>query len=296
MKILFNKKFLQHNADSQAEGAYRIKDFDDIEDTTVNGEKWIKLVHPEEYRYQIKHACLANEVVAEVQLTKISYEDACLAVGLTVQASKNGDFAVVRPPGHHAGRETAAGFCLFNNIAIAAQKLVNKGKKVFLLDIDGHHGNGTQDIFYNSKDVLYCSIHQEGAYPYTGFVIETGKGEGFGYNLNFPIEAGKGDKEFLDRIDKAIKSAKEFKPDVIGVSVGLDGYEKDRLLGLKYTRHAFYECAYRLKKSFRKTPVFAVLEGGYHYEIRELVDCFIEGIDNGSKPPKIKYNEEMSLG
>lgn len=296
MKILFNKKFLRHNLDSDYEGAYRLEKFMDIEDTTYNGEKWINLIHSKEYQYTIKQACLSNEVKVEVQLNKLSYESAILAVGLTVLAAEQGDFAVVRPPGHHASRETTAGFCLFNNIAIATQKLVNEGKKVFLLDIDGHHGNGTQDIFYNSKDVLYCSIHQEGTYPYTGFPIETGKGEGFGYTINFPIEAGKGDKEFLERIDKAIIKAKEFKPDVIGVSVGLDGYEKDRLLELKYTRHAFYECAYRLKKSFRKTPVFAVLEGGYHYEIRELVNRFIEGIDNGSKPPKIKYNEEMSLG
>ena len=89
---------------------------------------------------------------------------------------------------------------------------------------------------------------------------------------------------------------KAIKPDIVGVSAGFDGYIEDRLLGLKYTRHAFYECAYRLKKSFRKTPVFAVLEGGYHYEIRELVNCFIEGIDNGSKPPKIKFSEDMAIG
>jgi acetoin utilization deacetylase AcuC-like enzyme len=296
MKILFNKKFLLHNADCQAEGAYRIKDFTDINDTNVDGEQWIKLVHPENYRYLIKQACFNNEFIAEVQLSQISYEDACLAVGLTVEASKRGDFAVVRPPGHHAGKETAAGLCLFNNIAIAAQKLVNEGKRVFLLDIDAHHGNGTQDIFYDCKDVLFCSIHQENVYPYTGFVIETGKGKGLGFTYNFPLEAGKGDKDFLDRVEKAIQIAKQFKPDVIGVSAGFDAYENDILMGLKYTKHAYYECAFKLRKAFKKQTIFAVLEGGYHNEIRLLVDAFIEGIENGSKPPRLRFNEDMAIG
>jgi acetoin utilization deacetylase AcuC-like enzyme len=144
--------------------------------------------------------------------------------------------------------------------------------------------------------VLFCSIHQESVYPHTGFVIETGKGKGHGFNYNFPMEAGMGDKEFLDKVDKAIQVAKQFNPDVIAVSAGFDGYEHDMLMGLKYTKHAYYECAYKLKKAFRKTPVFAVLEGGYHNEIRDLVDTFIEGIENGSKPPRLKFNEDMAIG
>ncbi len=91
-------------------------------------------------------------------------------------AAEQGDFAVVRPPGHHAKQERADGFCLFNNIAIAAQKLVNEGKKVFILDIDGHHGDGTQEIFYHSDQVLFCSIHQQYTYPGTGEANETGAG------------------------------------------------------------------------------------------------------------------------
>ena len=296
MKILFHKKFLEHNIDSEAEGAYRINDFQDIEDTTIDGEKWISLVHPEVYQNAIKAACDNHEVVAEVGLTPESYEAACLAVGLAVKASETGDFAVIRPPGHHASFERAAGFCFFNNIAIATQKLVNEGKKVFILDIDGHHGDGTQSIFYASDQVLFCSIHQEYTYPYSGSVIETGSGKGQGFTYNFPLMAGKGDKEFLDRIDKIIVEAGKFDPDVIGVSVGFDGYVKDNLLQLNYSKQAYYECAYRLKKNFRKIPVFAVLEGGYHLDIRELVDVFVEGINKGGKPPRVKYNEDMAIG
>lgn len=296
MKILFNKKFLEHNVDSEAEGAYRINEFTDIEDTSVDGEKWISLVHPENYREGIKEACLNRDVIAEVQLTPESYEAAKLAVGLVVTAAEKGDFAAIRPPGHHAGVESPAGFCLFNNIAIAAQKFVNEGKKVFLLDIDGHHGNGTQDIFYDNNKVLFCSLHQEYAYPFSGFPIETGKGEGVGYTLNFPLISGKGDKDFLDRIDKAIVAAREFKPDIIGVSAGFDAYEKDKLLQLNVSQRAYYECAYRLKKAFRNVPIFAVLEGGYHFDLRQLVDSFVEGINKGGRPPKMKYNEDMAIG
>jgi len=296
MKILFNKLFFEHNTKSEAEGSYRINEFRDIEDTYAEGEKWLSLVHPVEYIEKIKKACFNNEVLAEVELTPKSWEAACLSVGLAVKATENGDFAAVRPPGHHAGFERPAGFCLFNNIAIASQKLVNEGKKVFILDIDGHHGDGTQAIFYESNKVFYCSMHQEYAYPFTGFPTETGAGKGAGHTLNFPLMSGRGDKDLLDRIDKAIISAREFQPDIIGVSVGFDGYEKDRLLQLKYTLRGYYESAFRLKKNFRKIPVFAVLEGGYHYDIRQLTDAFIEGINNGNKPPRMKYNEDMAIG
>ena len=296
MKILFNKKFLEHNVDSEAEGAYRINEFVNIQDTIADGEEYITLVHPEKYRESIKQACNNRDVVAEVQLTPESYEAACLAVGLAVKAAEDGDFAAIRPPGHHAGVETPAGFCLFNNLAIAAQKFVNDGKKVFLLDIDGHHGNGTQDIFYESNQVLFCSLHQEYAYPFSGFPIETGKGEGVGFTLNFPIMSGKGDKDFLERIDKAISAARKFQPDIIGVSAGFDAYEKDSLLQLNVTQRAYYECAFRLKKAFRRVPIFAVLEGGYHYDLRQLVDSFAEGINKGGRPPKMKYNEDMAIG
>lgn len=296
MKFLFNKQFLKHNPDCPGEGAYRIKDFVDIPDTTVNGEQWIKLVHSQEYIDLIKQACADNKHLAEVRLSDESYKAACTAVGLTVKASETGDFAIVRPPGHHAGREKTHGLCLFNNIAIATQKLVNEGKRVFILDIDGHHGDGTQDIFYDNDQVLFASIHQDYAFPYTGSVLETGTGEGEGYNLNMPLISGSGDKEFFKKYDKILNAARDFFPDVIGVSVGFDGYAVDDVLQLNYSDRLYYELAYRLKKAFRYTLTFAVLEGGYHNEIRRLADSFIEGITKGGKPPKVRYNEDMAIG
>ncbi len=188
MNILFNTKFLKHNEQSTEEGPYRIDQFPDkYKNTDADGEEFITLVHTDNHKKQIYDACMNRHTAAEVELTPSSYEAAISAIGLTIKASEQGDFAVVRPPGHHAGIERAAGFCLFNNIAIAAQKLVNEGKKVFILDIDGHHGDGTQSIFYNSDKVLYCSVHQLYAYPFSGFPIEKGKYQGEGFTLNLPM-------------------------------------------------------------------------------------------------------------
>ena len=295
MKVLFNKKFLNHNVSSDAEGAYRIAEFPEhFEDVDNNGEEFITLVHTDEYAQFIKDACLNNEIAAEVQLTPDSYEAAISAVGLAVQAARDGDFAVIRPPGHHAGRERAAGFCLFNNIAIASQMLVNEGKKVFIFDFDGHHGDGTQAIFYKTDKVFYASTHQMYAYPNTGFADETGEGQGKGFTLNLPLISGSGDKEFFAALDKAIAAAREFKPDVVGISAGFDAYEKDRILQLKFSLKAFYESGLRLRRAFPN--IFAVLEGGYHHEIKQCVETFVDGVNVGARPRKSLYDENMSFG
>jgi acetoin utilization deacetylase AcuC-like enzyme len=295
MKVLFNKKFLDHNIHSEAEGAYRLMDFPKyFEDVDANGEEYITLVHSEEYKAKIKEACRKGETLAEVHLNPSSYRAAMSAIGLAVQASAQGDFAVIRPPGHHSGRERAAGFCLFNNMAIAVQKLVNEGKRVFIFDFDGHHGDGTQSIFYDSDKVFYASTHQAFAFPFTGFPNEKGAGPGEGFTMNIPLIAGNGDKEFLAALDKIIFEAQKFKPDIVGVSAGFDAYHKDKLLGLKMTLKGYYECGFRLRRAFPK--LFAVLEGGYHYEIKECIDTFIDGIHVGSRPLRDRFDHEMSVG
>ena len=167
-------------------------------------------------------------------------------------------------------------------------------KKVFIFDFDSHHGDGTQSVFYETDKVLYCSIHQHYAFPFSGFPEETGQGEGLGYTVNFPLIAGSGDKEFLDAVDKGIIRGQEFKPDVVAVSAGFDGYYKDRMLGLQVTQKGYYECGFRLGRAFGN--IFAVLEGGYHNDLKECVERFIEGIHKGSLPPALKWDTEMSIG
>jgi acetoin utilization deacetylase AcuC-like enzyme len=279
MKVLFNSKFLQHNSDSLVEGRYRIAGFtSSVEEVDNNGEEFITLVHSESYLSMVHDACMNHQVLAEVYLSPESYQAAISAVGLAVMAAQGNDFAVVRPPGHHAKTERADGFCLFNNIAIAAQKLVQEGKKVFILDIDGHHGDGTQEIFYRSDKVLFCSIHQQYVYPGTGGQHETGAGEGLGYTMNFPLSEGSGDRELLEAVDAAIQRAGDFHPDVVGVSAGFDGYKEDKLLGLNYTLEGYLRCGKKLRQSF--DHIFAVLEGGYHHDIKKCTEHFIRGINN----------------
>jgi acetoin utilization deacetylase AcuC-like enzyme len=294
MKILFNKTFLDHNIGSIYEGDYRLDGFKSLTDTFTDGEPFLDLVHTKEYIESIKNSCLNCESIAEAKLSPTSYHAACVAVGLSLKAAEGMDFAVIRPPGHHASSDKASGFCLFNNVAIAAQKLANEGKKVFIFDIDGHHGNGTQRIFYQSKQVFYCSIHQQNSYPYTGTFLEFGAGEGIGFTLNIPIPENSGEKEFLNAVNKAIHAGLKFQPDVVAVSAGFDGYRKDRLLNLNYSLHAFYECGFQLSKAFKN--IFGVLEGGYHEDLKECIETFVDGINKGALPSKIKWNPDLSIG
>ncbi len=294
MRLLFNKQFLLHNVNCAFEGAYRVKNFSDVEDTCFDGEEFLSLIHSEKYIDKIRHACNNNTQLAEIRLNKDSWKAAMLSIGLTVLASEQNDFAVVRPPGHHAGIHKAEGFCLFNNIAIAAQRLVNQGKKVFIFDFDAHHGNGTQEIFYKSNKVFYSSIHQIYTYPMTGWAEENGEGEGKGFTLNIPLVPGSGDKDFWNVFEKIIMAAIDFKPDIVGVSAGFDGYRKDKMLSLNYSLKLFYEIGFKLKRTF--SNVFGTLEGGYHEFTRTCVDHFVEGVNKGGRPPKIKWNEDMAIG
>lgn len=294
MKILFNKTFLDHNIGSSYEGDYRLQDFAGYPDVKADGEPYLGLVHTPEYIDNIRDCCFNEKAIAEIKLSPMSYKASCLGVGLSVKAAEQGDFAVVRPPGHHAHQDRASGFCLFNNIAIAAKLLANQGMKVFILDIDGHHGDGTQSIFYESNQVFYCSIHQQNTYPYTGTFMEIGKSEGTGFTLNIPIPENSGEKDFLKAVEKSIEAGLKFDPDVVAVSAGFDGYRKDRLLMLNYSLHAFYETGYLLSKNFKK--VFGVLEGGYHTDLKECVEMFVNGVNIGARPSNIKWNHELSIG
>ena len=296
MRILFNKKSLEHNIGSEQEGEYRIHGFSKYHNDVdpEYGLELVKLVHPQEYIDKVKNACFNNEKIAEIQLTPASWDAALISVALTMKAAQEGRFAVVRPPGHHAGKSCSMGFCLFNNIAIAAQKLANEGKKVFILDIDAHHGNGTQDIFYEDDRVYYCSIHQSFSWPNTGSPFERGSGAGLGYTLNLQLMLGCGDKPFMEAIDKAIEAGQKFNPDIVGISAGFDAYYKDKMMNLDVGLKSFYETGFRLGRAFDN--LFAVLEGGYHDDIFACVRDFTDGINVGSRPVPDRYNHEMSLG
>ncbi len=243
--------------------------------------KDLQLVHETDYIQLVKRVCRSGGGLLDVADTVVSpesYEVARLAVGGTLKAVnfviarkfKNA-FAFVRPPGHHAGSYYAMGFCVFNNIAVAASHLLKNFNldRVLILDIDAHHGNGTQDIFYTSDKVLYVSLHEDpSVFPLTGFAEETGKDEGLGYTVNIPLPFGTNDKIYLKAFNEiAVPIITQYKPQFILVSTGFDNYHTDPVAELSLSAYSYikiFDSILEIASKFCQGKLVAVLEGGYN--------------------------------
>lgn len=291
MDLINNKVFLEHDTGMHPENKKRLISFGELKEKKVSdGSDFLTLIHSNKYIEIVKKACSRSFPLDNDTLTSPgTYESALRAVGASIDASENGDFAIVRPPGHHAYPDYGSGFCLFNNIAIATQKLVNEGKRVLIFDFDGHFGDGTSNVFYKSWDVLYWSIHQYPAFPNQGFVNEIGEGEGKGFNINVPLPPGSGDDIFMHAFNSILSIAKQFNPDVVAISAGFDAHKYDPILNLMLTKNSYYSIGKVLGENF--IHLFATLEGGYNIE--ELPDCIYSFID-GVNGKEHQYKEEYS--
>ena len=192
-------------------------------------------------------------------------------------------FCAVRPPGHHAEKEKAMGFCIYNNVAVGANYLIEKYKynKIAIIDFDVHHGNGTQDIFYDNKKVLFISTHQYPYYPGSGSEKEKGN---FNNILNIPLEAGTSSEKYLNAYENVLNKVKEFKPEFLLFSAGFDAHIDDPLAQLQLNSEDFYKITKRtleISKSFWNGNVVSILEGGYDLKAlqestKRHVDALIE--------------------
>lgn len=245
--------------------------------------KWVELVHSKRYIDHVRRTCLSGQHLLDTIDTGIcaqSFDVALLAVGgvlklinsVMAEEVRNG-FALVRPPGHHAEREKALGFCIFNNVAIAAKYLQKKYglKRILIIDWDVHHGNGTQHIFEEDPSVFFFSVHQFPYYPGTGSEHEVGRGEGAGMTLNVPLPAGAGDKEYRYVFKEILyPKAIQFKPDFILISSGFDAHEADPLAHMNLTEESygfFTDVAMEIARESGHERIASVLEGGYHLEM-----------------------------
>ena len=214
--------------------------------------------------------CFDNSVpiTAGTYEASIASANCALTAARLVQNGEDVAYALCRPPGHHAYRDMAGGFCYINNAAVAAQYLVANGaQRVAVLDIDVHHGNGTQAIFYDRADVLFVSLHAgpDWEYPYfAGWPEEKGEGEGYGYNHNFPLPKHTCDGDYLGVLEQALAIIRQYAPEYLVLSAGVDTYEADPISHLGLMTPVFYEIGSRIHDL--SVPTVILQEGGYNIE------------------------------
>ena len=262
----------------------------------------LERVHDHEYIDEIHHFCLDGGGMLDQDTFAVpdSWEAALHAAGAGIAAIDHltagiGEtaFVAVRPPGHHAERHQAMGFCLFNNIAVAASYLRSLGQKVAVVDWDVHHGNGTQRTFWTESDVLYVSLHEFPFYPGTGWVAEAGAEAGLGTTVNVALPSGTSSNDFLAAFARVVAPVvREFSPDWVLVSAGYDAHVRDPIGGLGVETSAYARMAGALAGIVPANRIISFLEGGY--DLTALATAPVATVQGILSPPRDVSWPEMS--
>ncbi|MFB6290488.1 MAG: histone deacetylase family protein [Candidatus Bipolaricaulia bacterium] len=272
MDLVFSEEALQYRSAGHPESPDRVKtaynylkDKYRIKEPFQASTEDLFLVHDEDFVQRVKEGRFSDPDCPK-------YEDlffyATLSVGGAIKAQKSGDLSIMRPPGHHAGRNFLGGFCYFNNLAIAVEK---SGLSTLIVDFDAHHGNGTEDIFLGNEDVTYLSLHRSPGFPGTG-------GETRQNAINHPVSATIGDKKYLKLLRQELGKLKDKDFEQLALSAGFDGHKDDPLASVGLSTSAFGEIGELL--SDMELPTFAVLEGGYVGEdLGKNIDAFLKGFN-----------------
>ncbi len=256
-------------------------------DAPAASEAELELIHSRRLVDSIRDLCLSGggEIDADTYVGETSYRasrhaagGACELARALLAGEDTVGFAAVRPSGHHAEPERAMGFCLFDNVAVAAALAIDRlgAERVFILDWDVHHGNGTQEAFRHRDDVLVVNLHQQPLYPGTGAAEDFGSGAGRGFNVNLPVPPGSGEELWLSLVEHiVIPIAEQYRPDLVLVSAGFDAHRADPLASCNLEAESFAQMACHVRELAARVgvPLGAVLEGGY--EPASLVESLL---------------------
>ncbi|WP_247003817.1 histone deacetylase family protein [Halosolutus gelatinilyticus] len=259
-------------------------------------------VHDRDYLESVREFCAdgGGSWDPDTSAVEATWDAACKSTGLACWAAeaaldgadgRETPFSIGRPPGHHAIEDDAMGFCFVNNVAVAAQYALDHDEfdvdRVAIVDWDVHHGNGTQDIFYDRGDVFFISIHEQGLYPGTGDIDETGTGEGEGTTMNLPMPAGSDDADYLAAFEGPIDSAlRAYDPDLLLVSAGFDAHKHDPISRIRLSTEAYALLTDRLRTTADETDaaLAIVLEGGYGLDVLADSVALVHETFDGREP------------